>query len=44
VLSIIDKVTLDDVKNIAKHVFDYGRITLSVVSANPPEDALEYVK
>lgn len=44
VLSIIDKVTLDDVKNIAKHVFDYDKITLSVVSANPPEDALEYVK
>ena len=44
VLSIIDSATLEDVKSVAKHVFDYNKITLSIVSSNPPADALEYVK
>lgn len=44
VLSIIDSATLEDVKDIAKLIFDYDKMTLSVVSALPPEDALEYVK
>ena len=44
VLSIIDSATLEDVKSVAKHVFDYNKITMSIVSSNPPADALEYVK
>ncbi len=42
ILKIIDSASLDNILEVAKFIFDFDRVTLSIVSANPPENALDF--
>ncbi len=43
-LKIIDSATLENVSEVAKFIFDFDKVTLSIVSSNPPGNALDFLK
>ena len=44
ILEIIDSATKESILEVCRYIFDFDKITLAIVSANPPENPLELFK
>lgn len=44
ILEIIDSATTESIKDVCKHIFNTDKVTLAIVSGNPPKNALELLK
>ena len=43
-LEFYDSATIEKINEVAKYVFNFDKVTLSIVSGNPPENALDFLK
>ena len=43
-LEFYDSATIEKINEVVKYVFDFDKVTLSIVSGNPPENALDFLK
>ena len=44
ILEIIDFATVESISEVCKYIFDFDKVTLAIVSGNPPENPLELFK
>ena len=44
ILEIIDSATKESILEVVRQIFDYSRVTLAIVSGNPPKNALDLLK
>lgn len=44
ILEIIDSATIEGIKKVCQNVFKFDKVTLAIVSGNPPKNALDLLK
>ena len=44
ILEIIDSATIEGIKKVCQNIFKFDKVTLAIVSGNPPKNALDLLK